>query len=165
MSETEDLGRYVDRMICDLYVEERRFSGTTKFASPLHSAVIEYIEDEATGRPHPIDDSADHFLLRHFDLVRRDSLGWRVPSLESCGLVMRYSDEGEGFTLFPGNSASGEIPWRSMHGSERIGWRCFECGHHIDRHDPDFELCDDGNYVNDDGFTCYPCNCGNNTGR
>jgi hypothetical protein len=60
---------------------------------------MNYIEHPSSGRPVPIDDSADHFLLRSFDRCRREYMLAPVPEYH------RYSQ-------LP---VSGEIPWRVMH--------------------------------------------------
>lgn len=41
-------------------------------------------------------------------------------------------------------------------------YRCRECKHLEHKH---FDICVDGQYINDDGLTCYPCDCGYRLGR
>lgn len=174
----EPLSDYVDKLIRDLYVRSK-FSGVA-LLSPSEEEMRDYIEDEDTGRPHPIEDAADHYLLRAFDVVRRDMLSLPLPErTESSGEKRHYGPgwyrqgedgkpivvdghlvphEGPWFT----NETHGEIPWRCFHGDP--DWPCTECGHHPDGH-IDSELCTAGAYLDDQARICYPCNCGNNIGR
>ncbi len=149
----EPLGDYLDIVITENYVERVRGVGYVS-KSPLHSAIIEYIEDDVTGRPHPIDDAADHYLLRKFDEARRDWDGTLVNSQGKNGSVKRYGGSYAG-TFFV-NECCGEIAWRSLHNNP--GWPCVECGHSPNGHHSagvgGWEWCD-----------VEGCNCGNNIGR
>lgn len=65
-------------------------------------------------------------------------------------------------SVFDGETVSGEIPWRSME-LDPAQVFCSECGHHSWWHADD--MCYEGEYVDDDGHRCYPCNCGQRMGR
>lgn len=170
--EREPLADYLDRLIGKMYVSAERGIGyLSKF--PRHMEVFEYIEDEATGRPHPIEDAADHYLLRAFDLLRRD-FEFKVPSMEGPRgeqrlPTLRWSDgyvgpgwvrskEGGGGERVDGHyyadAMSGEIGWRCFHGDPE--WPCSECGHPAKSH-----------YKDEEGFSncSESCNCGWNIGR
>jgi hypothetical protein len=105
------LPEYLDQMIYSLYgVTQRGYGYVAKY--PLHTEVVEFIEDEKTGRPVPIEDSADHFLLRTFDRVRRDLFqDGRIP--KANGLFGRVVSYQRGTSEC--SECSGEIPWRNMH--------------------------------------------------
>lgn len=92
----EPLSNYLDRLISVAYATLVRGVGY-KFNDPTAASMVHYIEDEKTGRPVPIDDSADHFLLRSFDELRREYRTRPLPVYEEPAPVC------------------GEIPWRNMH--------------------------------------------------
>jgi hypothetical protein len=178
----EPLGDYLDKLIYSQYVDVQRGIGYL-IRSPLHSAVVEYIEDEKTGRPHPIDDSADHYLLRKFDIVRRDISELPLPVQDGIRGERRlphrrWSDgyvgpgwikwtEGQGGERIDGhyyaNEMHGEIGWGCLHGDP--DWPCTECGHHPNDHRDD----DGGGPVTDDTMLTYcghgNCSCGQRIGR
>ena len=155
----EPFAEYLDRLIQEQYVE-RRLGVGYMFHSPLHSAVVEYLEDTSTGRPVPIDDSAEHYLLRKFDITRRNLLPAPIPAKNGFqGEVRgRYGTwvvpkEQPYYT----NEIHNEIPWRCYHGD--LQWPCTECGHPESEHrsyEDGWHYC-----IGDDG----ECNCGNNIGR
>lgn len=105
----EPLSEYLDRLIYTLYGSTQRGIGYVQ-KDPSLWDVIEYIEDEKTGRPVPIDDSADHYLLRSFDRMRQ----WfqNVPPSKANGLFGRRVQYGIPTEC---NECSGEIPWRTLH--------------------------------------------------
>jgi hypothetical protein len=159
--EDEKLGDYLDHMIEDQYVTVERGRGYI-FHSPLHSSVIDYIEDERTGRPHPIEDAADHFLLRHFDLARRETFHHSMVGSER-GYVRRLDGTYESVAHQRDEIISGEVPWRSFHDTQnRDRWRC-GCGHPFDEHGDD----DNGGPVTDETcfVYCKHCGCTGGVGR
>lgn len=106
----DPLSTYLDRLIYSMYGSAQRGYGYVR-KDPLHSEVIEYIEDESTGRPCPIDDSADHYLLRTFDRARRELLLLTVDYNECRGMVISPSSVYEVIS----ETVCGEIPWRLKH--------------------------------------------------
>lgn len=152
MADDQPLGEYLDYLIQDVYTATQRGIGTVS-RYPLHSAVIEYIEDESTGRPVPIDDAADRFLLRAFDRVRAELAG--VPLVHSSERGERRGNAFSSVKIERVDAIAGSIPWRCFHGDP--DWPCVECGHAARMHDDDgasWDCC-----LEDD------CNCGNNVGR
>lgn len=105
----EPLSDYLDRMIYSLYGSTQRGYGyVTK--DPSLWDVIEYIEDGKTGRPVPIEDSADHFLLRSFDRLRQYFRAQPVSTANGkFGRQVQYG------VTFECNECSGEVPWRTLH--------------------------------------------------
>lgn len=91
----ESLPEYLDRLIERVFVS-RKFSGPRSNQIDADNLAY-FIEDEVTGRPCPIDDSADHFLLRTFHAMREDYLTRPLPIYVEPAPVC------------------GEIPWRNMH--------------------------------------------------
>lgn len=110
----EPLGDYLDRLIYTLYGQVQRGIGyITKH--PQHSDVIEYIEDEATGRPHPIEDAADHYLLRAFDMARRE-MGDSVPDGKGPrGHIYYTFGDDKKWSRLDADAVSGECPERCTH--------------------------------------------------
>lgn len=108
----DDLAAYVDKMITDI-IGPKKVRGAGYVTRPVrHSDVIEYIEDDVTGRHCLTNNSADHYLLRYFDKVRRT-----LPDLhvgDERGEYLRYDASG-GVMHFACDSCSGEIEWRKLH--------------------------------------------------
>jgi hypothetical protein len=107
----EPLPEYLDRMIYTLYGFTQRGIGYVP-KNPLHSEMVEYIEDEKTGRPVPIEDNADHFLLRAFDRLRTE---YRTRPLPEKGFSFRGSVVYANGCLGESDMTYGEIPWRNKH--------------------------------------------------
>lgn len=105
----EPFAEYLDRMIGRIYVT-RKFSGHVTINDPAEDSAASYIFDDATGRPVPIDDSADHFLLQSFDRARYELL--TVPPPVGNGMNGLRNVAG---LLEEGNEFCGEIQWRDMH--------------------------------------------------
>jgi hypothetical protein len=105
-SDDESLTDYLDRLVYSQYVITQRGIGYIS-KSPLQSAIIDYIEDEETGRKITPEDSSDHFLLRHFDDARRNFAD--APLI----IPRRYGGE-----FPPQQDVHGEIPWRKLHTDE-----------------------------------------------
>lgn len=148
----QSLGEYLDHLIGRAYVTTR-FTGRLQVSQrATEASVRHYIEDEVTGRPVPLDDSADHFLLMTFHRLREEFLDRPFPVYEEPKPV------------------SGEIPWRelstlskdrdpSLYYRDSYGWwRCVECAHTPDEHYPEPYSGD-----TDAGYECSKCNCGNNS--
>ncbi len=121
----EPLSDYLDRMIFSMYGATQRGYGYVE-KNPLHSDVVEYIEDEKTGRPVPIEDSADHYLLRSFDRVRHHLQSLPIPKGNGMnGQWTHTSITSEDdqiktiHTVLECNETSGEIPWRTLHKESR----------------------------------------------
>lgn len=106
----EPFGDYLDRMIYTLYGATQRGIGYVQ-KHPSHWDVVDYIEDDKTGRPVPIEDSSDHFLLRSFDRAHEYLQHIAIPKGTGVfGFVLR-SDGG----VTECNECHGEIPWRTFH--------------------------------------------------
>lgn len=161
----EPLAEYLDRMIRDNYARtEEKFSGLARYHIEPKSSydVEEYIEDPQTGRPVPIEDSADHYLLLSFDRVRREIFDLPMVGSER-GYVRRFDGTYDSVAhTQPHAVVSGEIPWRSfstlpsdedsdLYRRDEYGWwRCVECAHLPSDH------------FGPGSFECALCNCGNN---
>ena len=105
----QSLPEYLDHLISRAYVTTR-YTGRLQVSTRATDASIRhYIEDDVTGRPVPIDDSADHFLLMSFHRLREEYLDRPLPVYEEPKPV------------------SGEIPWRNMHVE-----LCSTCGRSTD---------------------------------
>lgn len=111
----EPLTTYLDRMIEAAYVTTERGRGRS-FHHPAEEAVEALIEDPDLGRPVPIDDSADHFLLRSFDRARREY--WAKDPVPDWNFDVNGAVTLHGNRKFDGNSFHGEIPWRTLHRTE-----------------------------------------------
>ena len=156
----EPLADYLDRLIQAAYVVTERGVGR-KVMEPSAEDVQNLIEDEVWGRPIPIEDSADHFLLMGFDRVRREYLAKDpVPdwNFDVNGTVVL-----SGNRKVDGDSFHGEILWRALHVDS--GWLCRECGHPNDGHFDD----DGGGPITDSTKFTYcevgKCSCGMRIGR
>lgn len=163
----EPLSKYLDLMIQSSYVHTERGVGR-KIMNPPEEDIRALIEDQVWGRPVPIDDSADHYLLLSFDRVRREIFGRAMVGSER-GFVRRLDGTYDSVAhTQPHPVVVGEIPWRSFHSlpkdrssytRDELGWwRCNECSHLPDEHYPE--------PFHDDPFgsyECSRCNCGNNS--
>lgn len=125
------LGDYLDHLIDRAYVTvTRKFGGdVVKSHTPTEYAIRNYIEDERTGWSHPIDDSADHFLLTKFHQVR-EAL-FRLPVPKGNGIFGTVWTQGEVGPGWHTNEVSGEIPWRAMDQEGRKP--CYVCKEPEDR--------------------------------
>lgn len=116
------LPNYLDQLIERAYVSRKR-GEYPKSLRATEESVRHHIEDEVTGRPRPIDDSADHFLLMSFHKLREELLEKPVP--ESTGFFGSvYHANG---TRSEVDTASGEIQWRNKHDE-----LCETCGKSTD---------------------------------
>jgi hypothetical protein len=94
----EKLSTYLDRLIDVAWTGPMDYNRRRKVIQRTTAVSIRYyIEDDVTGRPVPIDDSADHFLLTKFHALREEFLDRPLPVYEEPKPI------------------SGEIPWRNMH--------------------------------------------------
>lgn len=94
-----------------------------------------------------------------------EGIWFRVPEADGkvCGEVRHLYGNPEAPVCHL-NVVGGEIPWRTLPNYDP----CPECGHPPKYHGQDDDGwwdCSHGQYVNDQGQRCYPCNCGNNIGR
>lgn len=96
MATDQTLTEYLDNLIERAYVV-RTPGQYPKSTRATEESVRYYIENEVTGRPVPIDDSADHFLLMSFHRLREEYLTRPLPVYVEPAPVC------------------GEIPWRNMH--------------------------------------------------
>lgn len=111
-ADDEPLSTYLDRMIEAAYVVTERGVGRT-FHNPDEEDVTELIEDDELGRPVPIEDSADHFLLLSFDRFRREY--WSRPPIPDWNYDVNGTVILSGNRKFDCTEIHGEIPWRTMH--------------------------------------------------
>ncbi len=107
---TAPLGDYLDHLIERAYVSRKR-GEYPKVHRASEASVRFYIEDEVTGRPVPINDSADHFLLMSFHRLREELLEKPVPENTGFFGSVRYANG----TIGESDTALGEIPWRNKH--------------------------------------------------
>ncbi len=164
----------LDDMIHSLFGAVQRGIGYVA-KHPRHSEVVEWIDENV---PVNVDDSADHFLLRQFDLAHRASFVVPTQDVNCPRGEMTLSRpwfeidaENGGFTgparrdAYRGDHLWGVIPWRSLH--KDPDWPCTECGYHENLHRDDAG----GGPVTDATAFIYctaddgKCNCGQNIGR
>jgi hypothetical protein len=114
----EPLADYLDRLIQAAYVVTERGVGR-KILNPSTEDIEALIEDEVWGRPVPIEDSADHFLLMSFDRVRREIFTLPMVGSER-GYVRRLDGTYDSVAhTQPHAVVTGEITWRKLHTGDK----------------------------------------------